>query len=222
MRNWNREPGAVHRFPREGLLQRASSSDIVSHRNMRTWELRQYRRGCPTCQSGFTLIGLLVVIGIIAILAAMLLTALTKAKVRAQSTQRKSNLRQWAIAFILYCDDNKDSMPIGWNDPALWNGQRGMWMSSLRSYYSHPQIRLCPITKTLRHELPSPFHPALDATAHSWIVLAASFRSPAQTLCCIIRTSRWQRRHETGLRGLEFTPRSKREEQHLKEDYHTR
>jgi prepilin-type N-terminal cleavage/methylation domain-containing protein/prepilin-type processing-associated H-X9-DG protein len=82
----------------------------------------------PRLRSGFTLIELLVVIAIIAILAAMLLPALSAAKQRAQAIQCISNIRQWGLAFQMYADDHRDSMPLGWYD------SNGMWMWTLQPY----------------------------------------------------------------------------------------
>jgi prepilin-type N-terminal cleavage/methylation domain-containing protein/prepilin-type processing-associated H-X9-DG protein len=85
---------------------------------------------------GFTLIELLVVIAIIAILAAMLLPALTRAKAQAVSTACKNHLHQMGLALKMYIGDNNSKYPLGsyWTNGAL-NSVIG-WPELLRPYYS--------------------------------------------------------------------------------------
>src|SRR6516164_2740796 len=68
-------------------------------------------------RQGFTLIELLVVIAIIAILAAMLLPALTKAKQKAQGIQCMSNHKQLCLAWRMYAEDNHDVLVFASQDP---------------------------------------------------------------------------------------------------------
>jgi prepilin-type N-terminal cleavage/methylation domain-containing protein/prepilin-type processing-associated H-X9-DG protein len=104
-------------------------------------------------RKAFTLVELLVVIGIIAILVGILLPALTKAKQQAQEAQCESNLRQWGIGVASYIDQYGGSLPykgpdgtsppgfapangvIGFDDPSLWFNAIPPYVGG-KSYYN--------------------------------------------------------------------------------------
>src|SRR5713226_1290941 len=90
----------------------------------------------PRSRLGFTLIELLVVIAIIAILAGMLLPALSKAKESGRRIACINNLRQLGMSVIMYVDDNQGKYPLRQLPDAC--------PTQLRDGYKNLRVLLCP------------------------------------------------------------------------------
>jgi len=113
-------------------------------------------------RSAFTLIELLVVIAIIAILAAMLLPALAKAKERAYTIACTSNLRQISLGMIMYADESHGLYPesggtIAWGqtDP---HTHVASWMEQITSFTQNTNVYRCPANKLLPDDNQSAFN----------------------------------------------------------------
>jgi prepilin-type N-terminal cleavage/methylation domain-containing protein/prepilin-type processing-associated H-X9-DG protein len=103
-------------------------------------------------RKAFTLVELLVVIAIIALLMAILLPTLSRAKKQAKSASCQMRLRQWGVVFQMFAGDNNGFFPANY-DPGP-NQQEAFWIVGTLPYAQDKDLRICPMAAKSTNPVP--------------------------------------------------------------------
>ena len=129
-------------------------------------------------RKGFTLIELLVVIAIIAILAAILFPVFARAREKARQSSCSSNLKQWALASLMYAQDYDERLCRGYTrgptDPTAPGP--GPWYDALQPYVKNAQLRSCPSDPSAGYSY------GWNTELHNTLPKLAQIMKPAETI----------------------------------------
>ena len=112
---------------------------------------REVPAGSLTSRPAFTLVELLIIVGIIATLVAIALPSLGRAEQIARRVRCATNLKAVAVGFRMYLDDSNDVMPFAAAMPSLQLSDEPRIADVLANYLDNPQVLQCPADTTRRY-----------------------------------------------------------------------